>query len=129
MLLTISVTVIAAVMVIVVIVVILQIPFLLQVRRLAREIEKVSETVRMQIVPVSHDLTVVVQEVNGILQSIHRQVDRVEDSLTTVRDTADRLRNFEEDVLRRFEEPLFELATLVNAATRGIEAFFRVLRR
>jgi uncharacterized protein YoxC len=126
MLLTISVTVIAAVMLGLVI---FLVPVLLQVRRTAREAEKVLEIVRMQIVPVGHDLTLISSEVNGILQSIHRQVEGVEDSVATVRDATERLREFEEGVLRRFEAPLFALAAVVSGISRGIETFFRILLR
>lgn len=126
MLLTISVTVIAGIMVVAVI---FQIPFILQLRRTAREVEKFLETARIHIAPLSHDLTVVSHEVSGILQSVHRHVDRVEESITTIRDSADRLREFEEDILRKIEVPLLEVATLISAASRGVEAFVRVLRR
>jgi uncharacterized protein YoxC len=125
MLLTISVTVIAASIVVVAIVLI---PVILQIRRTAREAEKLLDTVRMQIVPLSHDLTVISKEVSGILQSIHRQVDRVEEGIATVRDAAERLREFEETVLTRVEEPLLELATLVSAVSRGVGAFLRFFR-
>ena len=126
MLLTISVTVIAAVMVAGVIFVI---PVLLQARRTAREVEKLAEAIRMQIVPVSHDLTLISGEVNGILQSIHRQVEKVEDSINTVRDSAERLREFEEDILHRFEAPLSQLVALFSGISRGVGTFFRVLLR
>lgn len=125
MLLTISVTVIAASIVVVAIVLI---PVILQIRRTAREAEKLLDTVRMQIVPLSHDLTIISKEVSGILQSIHRQVDRVEEGIATVRDAAERLREFEETVLTRVEEPLLELATLISAVSRGIGAFLRFFR-
>jgi uncharacterized protein YoxC len=125
MLLTISATVIA---VSVAIFVIVLIPVISQVRRTAREAEKFLETARMQIAPLSHDLTVISREISGILQSIHRQVDRVEEGMTTVRDAAGRLREFEETVLTRVEEPLLELATLINAVSRGIAAFLRYFR-
>jgi uncharacterized protein YoxC len=125
MVLTISVTVIAVVMIIAT-------PYLiltfLQIRRTARQVEKILETARMQIVPLSHDLTVISQEVRGVLQSIHRQVDGVEDSITTVRDAFVRLREFEEEILPEIEEPLLELATLVSAVSRAIGAFVRMLR-
>jgi uncharacterized protein YoxC len=125
MLLTISTIVIA---VSVAIFVIVLIPVISQIRRTAREAEKFLETARMQIAPLSHDLTVISKEVSGILQSIHRQVDRVEEGMTTVRDAAGRLREFEETVLTRVEEPLLELATLINAVSRGIAAFLRYFR-
>jgi len=126
MALTISVTIIAAALVVAVII---QIPVLLQIRRTAREMEKFLETARMQIVPLSHDLTVISRELNGVLQSIHRQVDKVEESITTLRDGMGRLREFEEGILHKIEEPLQETATLIGAIGRGIGAFVRMLRR
>lgn len=125
MLQTISVTVIAASIVVVAIVLI---PVILQIRRTAREAEKFLEIARMQIVPLSHDLTVISREVSSILQSVHRQVDRVEEGIATVQGAAERLREFEEGVLTIVEEPLIELATLVRAVSRGIGAFLRFFR-
>jgi len=125
MLQTISVTVIAAAIVVVVIVLI---PVILQIRRTAREAEKFLEIARMQIVPLSHDLTIISKEVSGIVQSIRRQVDRVEEGIATVQDAAGRLREFEETVLAIVEEPLLKLATLVSAVSRGILAFLRFFR-
>ncbi len=125
MLQTISVTVIAASIVVVAIVLI---PVILQIRRTAREAEKFLEIARMQIVPLSHDLTVISREVSSILQSVHRQVDRVEEGIATVQGAAERLREFEEAVLTMVEEPLIELATLVRAVSRGIGAFLRFFR-
>ena len=125
MLLTISVTVIAASIVVVAIVLI---PVILQVRRTAHEAEKLFETARMQVVPLSHDLTVISRDVRGILHSIHRQVNNVEDGIATVQDAAERLRDFEEVVLTKVEEPLIEIATLISAANRGIRASLRFLR-
>ncbi len=120
----ISISVIAAIMVVAVIILI---PVLLQVRRTAREAEKVLETVRTQILPLSHDLALVSTEVKEILGSLHRQVERAEDSITAVRDAAKRLRDFEEEDLDRFGAPLFKLATMVDAVSRGVETFFRTL--
>jgi uncharacterized protein YoxC len=125
MLQTISVAVIAASIVVVAIVLI---PVILQIRRTAREAEKFLETARMQVVPLSHDLTVISREVSGILQSVHRQVNRVEEGIAAVQGAAERLRDFEEAVLTRVEEPLLELATLVRAVSRGIGAFLRFFR-
>ena len=125
MLLTISVTVIAVVMIIAMLFLVLT---LLQIRRTAREVERILETARLQIVPLSHDLTVISQEVKGVLESIHRQVDGVEDSITAVRDAVVRLREFEEEILPEIGEPLLELAALVSAASRAIKTFVRMLR-
>jgi uncharacterized protein YoxC len=126
MLQTISITVIAAAVVVVAIVLI---PVILQIRRTAREAEKLLETARMQLVPLSHDLTVISRDVSSILQSVHRQVDRVEEGIATVQGAAERLRDFEEAVLGRVGEPLLELAALVRAVSRGIGAFLGFFRR
>ncbi len=125
MLQTISITVIAAAIVVVAIVLI---PVTLQIRRTAREAEKLFETARMQLVPLSHDLTVISREVSSILQSVHRQVDRVEEGIATVQGAAERLRDFEESVLNRIGEPLLELAALVRAVSRGFAASLRFFR-
>jgi uncharacterized protein YoxC len=125
MLQTISVTVIAASVVVVAIVLI---PVILQIRRTAREAEKFLETARMQIVPLGHDLTIMSKEVSDIVQSIHRQVEKVEEGIATVQGAASRLREFEETVLAIVEEPLLKLAALVSAVSRGILAFLRFFR-
>ena len=126
MLLIISVTVIAAIMVVAVIALV---PVLFQIRRTAREVEKILETARAQIAPLSHDLAIISHEVEGILQSIRRQVDKAEEGIDLARGTVVRLREFEEEILSRIEGPLLELATLVRAVSRGIETFFNILRR
>ncbi len=125
MLQTISVTIIAASIVVVAIVLI---PVILQIRRTAREAEKLMETARMEIVPLSHDLTVIAKEISGIVQSIHRQVEKVEEGIATVQAAAERFRDFEEAALTIVEAPLVKLAALVSAATRGIGAFVRFFR-
>jgi len=86
------------------------------------------ETVRMEIVPLSHDLTIISKEISSILQSIHRQVEKVEEGIAVVGGAAERLRDFEETALTIVEGPLVRLATLVSAASRGIGAFVRFLR-
>jgi len=109
--------------------VIFLIPTLTQIRRTSLEAEKFFETIRLQIIPLAHDLTVVSQQVNGILQSVQRQVGKAEDAFTTFRDTAVRLRDFEEQILHKIQEPLSEIATLVGAVGRGAGAFVRIFRR
>jgi uncharacterized protein YoxC len=126
MLLTISVTVIAAS---VVLFVIFLVPVLLQIRRTSHELEKLFDTARMQVTPLSHDLTAISLEIKGILQTLRRQVDKVEDGINTVRDAALRLKALQEEVQQIVEIPLLELASLVRGVSRGVEAFLRVLRR
>jgi uncharacterized protein YoxC len=126
MLLTISVTVIAASLVLFVA---FLIPVLLQIRRTSRELEKLFDTARMQVTPLSHDLAAISLEIKSMLQSIRRQVDKVEDGITAVRDSALRLKEFQLEVQQMIEDPLIELAALVKGVSRGVEAFLRIFRR
>ncbi len=109
--------------------VIVMIPTLTQIRRTSLEAEKFFETIRLQIIPLAHDLTVVSQKLNGILQSVERQVGKTEEAFTAFRDTAVRLRDFEEDILQKCHEPLSEIATVLGAVGRGVGAFARIFRR
>jgi uncharacterized protein YoxC len=126
MLVTISITVIAAS---VVVFTLFLVPVLLQVRRTSRELEKLIDIARLQMVPLSHDLTAISSEVNGILKSIHRQIDKVEEGITSVRDVARNFQVFQMAIQRVVEEPLVELAALVRAVVRGFEALLSLSRR
>jgi len=90
-LMAISVTVIAAIMVLALI---FLIPVLLQVRRTAKEAEKLIDLVGVQVVPISRDIGLISQDVQSITQFIHRQADRVETEIETVHDMAVRVKEF-----------------------------------
>jgi uncharacterized protein YoxC len=126
MVLTISVAIIAAS---VILFVAFLIPVLLQIRRTSRELEKLFDTARMQVTPLSHDLAAISLEIKGILQSVRRQVDKAEDGINAVRDAALRLKGFQAELQQTIEEPLLELAALVKGVSRGVEAFLRIIRR
>jgi len=126
MLVTISITVIAAS---IVVFTIFLIPVLLQIRRTSRELEKLIDTTRLQMVPLSHDLTTISSKVNDILKSIHRQIDKVEDGITSVRDAARNLHSFQMEIQRVIEEPLIELAALVRGVVHGLDVLLSGFRR
>jgi uncharacterized protein YoxC len=117
-LLAISVAVIAVVLVLILI---FLVPVLLQVRRTAHEAEKLIDSVRLQVAPVSRDLGLISRDVKSIVQSIQRQVDRVEGGIETVRDMAVRIKLFQ----RWVTEPLLQLAKVFVGVKRGVEAFAR----
>ncbi len=125
MALTIIFIIIAAALVIAVI---FLVPTLVQIRRTSLEAEKFFETTRSEVVPLAHDLTVISQKLKGILESIHRQVGITEEAVTTFRDTAVRLRDFEEGILHKIQEPLSEVATLLGAVGRGVGTLIRLIR-
>ncbi len=120
-LLTISVTVIAAILLLVLI---FFIPVLLQVLRMAHGAEKLIDSVRLQVAPVSRDVVLISRDVKSIVQSIHRQVDRVEDGIETVHDMGARVKESPLEV-----KPMLQLAAVLGSVKRGVEAIFSIFRR
>lgn len=126
MLMSISVTVIAA---FIVIFVVALIPVLLQLRRTAKEAEKLLETTRLQIAPIAHDVARVVDDVRDIVKQAQRQMGKVEESVEAVRDTVVKLRDVETLLRDRIEKPLLAIVGTVGALVKGVRVFLQYVRR
>ncbi len=122
MLMTISVTVIAAIMVIAVCVLIW---IGLHIRHSVRQTEKLMETVRLEIVPLAHEFTVISHQAKTILESIHRQVEDMEEGISAFKNTAISLRDLQARIQGRIENPLLQLTALAGAVRQGFTTFFR----
>lgn len=114
---------------ILVVILLFLIPVLLQVRRTAREAEKLIDSVRLQVAPISRDIGFISRDIKNILQSIHRQVDRVEDGVEIVSDMAARAREFQIEIQQRIEQPLLQIAAVLGGIKHGIESVVRVFCR
>jgi uncharacterized protein YoxC len=114
---------------ILVVILLFLIPVLLQVRRTAREAEKLIDSVRLQVAPISRDIGFISRDIKNIVQSIHRQVDRVEDGVEIVNDMAARAREFQIEVQQKIEQPLLHLAAVLGGIKHGIESVVRVFCR
>jgi uncharacterized protein YoxC len=121
-----SVAVIAAVMVLGLICLI---PVLLQIRRTAKEAEKLFDTVRAQIAPISHDIIVISQDIKSIVKSVHRQVDRIEDGVEMVHDMAILAKDIQLELKRKIEKPMLQLAAILSGIKRGFEAVSHIFSR
>ncbi len=126
MLVEISIVVIAVFIVIFVIGLLIA---LVQIRRTAREAEKLMETTRQQIVPISHDLTIVVNDVKRIVQSIQNQVGMVEQGVGNIKDAVNRITHIEKTISERINQPIVEFATLISAISRALRTFFEFMRK
>jgi peptidoglycan hydrolase CwlO-like protein len=111
-LLAVSVTVIAAVMMTRAV---FEILVLVQVRRAAREAEKLLASVSCEVSSIS-------SEVKSFVQSIHEQAERVEDSIETFHDMAAWMKAFQSEVKPGIEETLLQLAAVLGGVRRGLEA-------
>ena len=125
MLLTISVTVIAAS---ILVVVFFLIPVLLQFYRTSCELKKLIENVNAQIEPLSRSMDDVFRQTRDMLQSIGRQVDRMEEGVIAVRDIAVRVQEFQKDIQERVF-PLLKVAGLVGIGGKGLLSFIKFFRR
>ena len=103
--------------------------FLLKAFKTFSEAQKLFEAARLQIVPISHDITRITTEVRGILASVQKDMDKVSDSLDHVRDTTRNLKEFEFMIQERIQEPLLEITTLLSALMKGGRVFWRTLSR
>ena len=125
-LMAISVTVIAAIMVLGLI---FLIPVLLQVRRTAKEAEKLIDSVRVQVAPISRDIGLISRDVQSIAQFIHRQADRVETGIETVHDMAVRVKEFQVEIQRRIVKPLGMLISILGGFKHSIGSMARIVSR
>lgn len=121
----ISVTVIAAIMVLGLA---FMIPIFLQVLRIAREAEKLMDTVRTQVAPVSRDIILISQDVKEIVQSVHRQVHNVEDGVETVHDMVLHVKKLQAELKWRTEAPLLRVAAVMGGIKRGFEVMGRMFK-
>ena len=126
MLLEISVTVIAVFIVVFVMGLLIT---LVQIRRTAKEAEKLMETTRLQIAPITHDLTIVVNDVKRIVQSIQNQMGLVEHGIGEIKDTVVRINKFEKVIQEKLEQPIIEFATLISAFSKALRAFIEFWRK
>jgi uncharacterized protein YoxC len=122
MLLTVSVTVIAACFLILVF---FLSPLILQWYRLSCELKKLAETIRIQIEPITQDLTEILRQTKDILQSLHREVGQIEEGVSAARDIAVRLKELQQQVQQRVETPLIELATLIRPIIKGFQSIIK----
>ncbi len=91
------------------------------------EARKFFEMAKLQLAPISHDVTQITTEVKGILAVVQKDMDKVGDSLDHVRDTTRNLKEFEFMVQERIQGPLLEITTLLSALVKGGRVFWHTL--
>ncbi len=124
MLLTYSVVVIAAVMVLTCLALIVTLFYII---RVAKSVERLTETVRPHIAPISHDIALITQKSATIIESVQRQTLMVEESVDNVRAMSRNVRRFEENLLDKIAIPFVKLSHMSGAIIRGFEAVYNRL--
>jgi len=118
MILEISIAVIAFFMVIFVIGLLI---VLFQIRRLAREAEKLIDTTRQQVTPLSHDLALILHDAQKIVGSVQGQVAKVEKGVDEIQQIAVRISDFEKQVEEKIQQPFLEFAAMVAAFFKALQ--------
>jgi len=91
-----------------------------RLRRLAREAERLTETVRIQVQPLIQEIIKITGDVRNIVQGVERQAAKLDDAFDMVRETARNVRDFEHTVRNRLGRPLLEISILGNGVVRGV---------
>ncbi|MCK6561356.1 hypothetical protein HUU39_11755 [candidate division KSB1 bacterium] len=103
---------------------------LLRVRRLVQELEKLAETTRMHLPSLMHDVTQISADVRSIVRNVEREMPRLRDAVSSIRDTARDIHDFERMIRQRVERPLLEVSGLLGSMLGGIyKVGSKLLRR
>ncbi|NIR49281.1 DUF948 domain-containing protein [candidate division KSB1 bacterium] len=87
------------------------------------EAQKLLEMVRLQIAPITHDLTQILSDVRSIVRSAEKEMGKVGDSISAVRDTTQNIREFELMIQERIERPLLDITAVLSALVKGGRVF------
>ena len=100
-----------------------------QIKRTAMEAEKLLDTTRQQITPLSHDLAVIFSDTKKIVQSIQKQVVNVEHGVNELKDTAIRISEFEKVLQEKLEQPIIEFTMLLSVVSKALRLFVEFWRK
>lgn len=126
MVLEISVAVIAVVVVVVSVFLII---VLLRVLRAIREAEAFLGNANTHIAPLSHDLTIVMQQLTETVNSAREHLDDLEKIIANVKGGSHRLGEFEQHAIQKIEEPLSQVLAATWAISQVVLLFTRFLNR
>ncbi|MFZ5516324.1 MAG: DUF948 domain-containing protein [Candidatus Zhuqueibacterota bacterium] len=102
---------------------------LFQIRRTAIEAEKLLDTTRQHIAPLSHDLAIIFNDVKKIVESIKGQVEKVDEGVSDLREAARRISEFEKMLQEKLEKPIVEFSALFTAIAKLLRSLVDFWKR
>ena len=93
------------------------------------EAQRVLETVRLQLAPITHDASQIMSDVRSIVKNAEREMDKIGDSISAVRDTTRNLRDFELLLQERIERPLLDITAVLSALVKGGTVFWNSVKK
>jgi len=97
---------------------------LIKAMRTFGEARKLLEMIRLQMAPLAHDATQIMGDVRSIIRSVEKDMGKVGESLSAVRDTTRNLREFEAMIQERIERPLLDITAVLSAVVKGGRVFW-----
>ncbi|MFQ5823164.1 MAG: DUF948 domain-containing protein [bacterium] len=88
------------------------------------EAQRLLEMIRLHLAPITHDLTQILSDTRSIVRSAEKEMVKVEDSITAVRDTAKNIKDFESMIQERIERPLLDITAVLSALIKGSKVFW-----
>lgn len=88
------------------------------------EAQRLLEMVRLQIAPLTHDATQIITDVRSIVHSVEKEMGKVGESISAVRDTTRNIKEFEEMIQERIERPLLDITAVLSALAKGGKVFW-----
>ncbi|MFQ5637301.1 MAG: DUF948 domain-containing protein [bacterium] len=88
------------------------------------EAQKLMEMVRLQLAPITHDVTQILSDVRSIVRSAEKEMGKVGESISAVRDTTRSIQEFEALLQERIEKPLLDMTAVLSALVKGGRVFW-----
>lgn len=101
---------------------------LVRVREILTSVEKDVKELSSKAIPVFENLEVITEKVKNVSQSIDEQVEAVKHSVTSMREIADNVLEFERRIQNRIEEPVLETVSFLAALIKGFRTFMERVR-
>ncbi|NOX37816.1 MAG: DUF948 domain-containing protein [Calditrichaeota bacterium] len=104
------------------------VPTIVQLRRTAKRVEVISDSLNHHLPAILTNLDEITTNLTSILTSGRRQVMMLEEAAQEVKGMVDDIVQLEKDIKRRIEDPFVETFTTLAAVARAIRAFLDVLK-
>ena len=104
------------------------ISLLSRLRTFLAGVEKDLKEISSKAIPVFENLEIITEKIKSVTENIDEQVVMVKHSITSMKEIADNILNFERRIQERIEEPVMDTVTMFVAAFKGVRAFVDRLR-
>ena len=101
---------------------------LVRLRSILTEVEKDIKELSVHAIPVFENLEAITEKIKNVTESINDQVDMVRHSISSIKEIADNIVNFERRIQESIEEPVLETVSVFASFFKGIRTFIDRMR-